>query len=221
MFMKRVLSLFSMLFMGGLIVFSAMLQSGCEEAKGLDGLQVDPSSTTLTTNDQTVIFTVTGGITNEALALPLTWRVQDGSLGNIIHSSGYTAIYQRSDNDGVNTIIVRDQYENEGYATVQQRSDNYSLTLDASDSSVTVNEGVTITVTTAEAEAPFSWQLISGPGSVDESVGASAGFSSSTAGVAVIRATDANGAAGVVTITILDSDGTDDGSSGGPGGTDP
>lgn len=215
--MKRLISSFSVAVMGGVIVLAAMLQSGCEEAKGLDGLQVDPPSATLSTNDQTVTFTVTGGVTNETLALPLTWRVQDANLGSITHSSGFTAIYQRSDNDGVNTVIVRDQYENEGYATVDQTSNNYSLTLDASDSTVGVNEAVTISVTTDQAEAPFSWDLVSGPGSVSGS-GSTAGFSSSTAGVAVIQATDANGASGVIAITVSETDDGDGDSGGGPGG---
>lgn len=219
--MKRATSLFSLAGLTVAIVMAALLQSGCEEAAGLKGLQVDPASATLATNGQTTVFTVTGGVTNETLALPLTWSVQDEGLGRITRSTGFTAVYQRSDRDGINTVIVRDQYENEGVATVDQTSENYSLTLEASDSSVSINEAVTVTVTTTLAQAPFSWQLLSGPGSVSGS-GATAGYSSATAGVAVIEATDANGSSGVIAITVAEagSDG-DDGSGGGPGGTDP
>jgi len=209
----------------GLIALVALLQTGCEESKGLQGLQVDPPSATLATNGQVTVFTVTGGITNETLALPLTWSVQDEGLGRIINSRGYSATYQRSDRDGVNSVTVRDQYENEGYATIEQTSENYSLTLEASADTVATNVAVTIAVTTTSAQAPFVWQLVSGPGSVTGS-GATAGFSSSTAGVAVIEATDANGASGVVAITVTAdaSDGgsvDDGGSGGGVGGTDP
>jgi hypothetical protein len=218
--MKRAMSLFSLVFAGGAIVLSALLQTGCEEAKGLQGLQVDPSSATLRTNNQTVVFTVTGGITNETLALPLYWAVKDEGLGRIVSSSGFMAIYQRTDRNGVNAVTVRDQYENEGYATVDQSSENYSLTLEASDTTVAIGEAVTIRVITESAQAPFAWRLVSGPGSVSGS-GASAGYSSTTTGVAVIEATDANGASGVIAITVADAASDDGGSGGGPGGTDP
>ena len=213
--MKRAFSLFSVIGLAVAIVSAVLLQSGCEEATGLQGLQVDPRSATLTTNDQTTVFTVTGGITNETLALPLTWTVQDEGLGRITHNSGFTAIYQRSDRNGVNTVVVRDQYENEGYATVQQPAATYSLVLTATATSVSIGEAVTITVTTASAEAPFKWRLVSGPGSVSGS-GASAGYSSATAGTAVIEAKDANGASGVIAITV--DDGSDDGGGGGGSG---
>lgn len=218
--MNRALSLFWACGAAVVIVFVGLLQNGCEEAKGLQGLRVDPSSATLSTNNQTVALTVTGGITNETLALPLTWSVQDEGLGRIINSSGFMAIYQRTDRNGVNTVTVRDQYDNEGFATVEQTEENYSLVLGASDTTISINEAVTITVTTTSAEAPFSWRLVSGPGSVS-GAGASAGYSSSTPGVAVIQATDANGASGVIAITVSDTAGDDGGSSGGPGGTDP
>ncbi|HAS82925.1 MAG TPA: hypothetical protein DCS43_09710 [Verrucomicrobia bacterium] len=203
------------------IVGGSLLQCGCEEAKGLKGLQVDPASVSLSTNGQTVAFTVTGGVTNETLALPLTWSVRDAGMGTIAHHSGYTAIYQRSAANGANTVIVRDQFENEGYATIRQLAETtYSLELTAEKISINVNEAVTITVTTESAQAPFTWRLVSGSGSVAGSSGASAVYSSSAAGTAVIEATDANGASGVIGITVIESsDGG--GGDGGPGGTDP
>lgn len=212
--MNRALSFSSLLGLAVAILSVALLQSGCEEATGLQGLQVDPRSATLSTNGQTTVFTVTGGITNETLALPLTWTVQDEGLGLITRSSGFTAVYQRSSQNGVNTVIVRDQYDNEGYATVQQPESTYSLALTATDTSISVGEAVTITVTTASAQAPFTWRLVSGPGSLSGS-GASAGYSSATAGTAVIEAKDANGASGVIAITV--DDGSDDGGGGGGG----
>lgn len=225
--MKRAFSLFSVMGVAVAIISAGLLQSGCEEAKGLQGLQVDPRSATLTSNDQTTVFAVTGGITNETLALPLTWTVQDEGLGRITHSSGFTAIYQRSDPDGVNTVIVRDQYDNEGYATVQQSTPSptnpppgsYSLKLTATKTSISTGEGVTITVATEAAQAPFRWRLVSGPGTVSDSSGGSAAYSSTTAGTAVIEAKDANDATGVIAITVTVSSDGGSGGGGGPGGS--
>jgi hypothetical protein len=119
--MKKLLSLLSISGAIVSVVVFPMLQVGCEEASGLDGLSVSPPSWTPSTNQQVTTFTV-AGITNEtdSLALPLTWSVSDASLGTITASSGASATYQRTDANGVNTITVIDQYANEGYATVSQ-----------------------------------------------------------------------------------------------------
>ncbi len=203
------------------IIGGPLLQCGCEEAKGLRGLTVDPASVTLSTNGQSQAFTVTGGVTNETLALPLTWSVKDAGMGTVAHSSGYTAIYERSAANGANTVIVRDQFANEGYATIRQLAETtYSLELSAAKTTVSVGEGVTITVDSEEAQAPFAWRLVSGPGSVGAGSGKTAVYSSSEVGVGVIEATDANGATGVIGITVTES--TDGGGDdGGPDGTDP
>lgn len=199
----------------GCICVGAMLQTGCEEAEGLDGLTIDPSSATLTTNGQTVVFTVTGGITNRTLALPLSWSVSDGSLGQILNSSGYSATYQRNgDALGSNTITARDQYENEGYATVRQTRIGYSLELTASATSIEVGQAATITISTDSAQSPYAWELLSGPGTVTGSSGSkSAVYTSGVAGTAVIKATDVNGASGTIGMTVTDP--ADDGDSGG------
>jgi hypothetical protein len=204
LFMKRVLSLLSCLGALSVIIVVPMLQVGCEEAPGLDGLTVSPSSVTLSTNSQVQTFAVVGGITNQALALPLTWSVSAANLGTITSSSGLNAIYRRTTVNGVNTITVRDQYDNEGYATVTQTAAAYSLTLTASPTSISVNEASTITITSTGSQAPYVWSLSSGPGSVTGS-GQSAVYTSTTAGSAVITVTDANGASGTVGITIQDT----------------
>jgi hypothetical protein len=219
--MKRIFALVSLVSVGSFIVVVGLMQTGCEEAKGLQGLQVNPSSVVMATNGQITIFTVTGGVTNESLALPLTWRVSDEGLGRITYNAGYVAGYQRFSPNGVNTIIVRDQYENEGYATVRQTAASYGLTLTASASSIKVNEAATITITTESAQAPFSWRLASGPGSlVGDSGSRSAVYTSSTAGSASISVTDANGASGVIGIVIqaVVDDGGGAGGDGGAGG---
>ena len=201
--MKRTLSLLSFFCVLIVIGCFAMLQVGCEEAKGLDGLTLDPASAVLSTNGQSTVFTVTGGITNRDLSLPLKWSVSDSSLGSVTFSSGYSATYRRSTVDGVNTLIVRDQYDNEGYATIQQTAATYSLELTASATSIDVGGASTITITSTDSMAPYSWRKRSGPGSVTgESGSISAVFTSSTAGTAVIEVTDANGASGIIGIVV-------------------
>ncbi len=214
--MKRALSLLSIFGpLAAILVFS-MLQAGCEEAKGLDGLTIDPSSATLSTNGQMVVFTVTGGITNEALAVPLTWTVSNGALGSILFNSGLSATYQRTSVDGVNTVVVRDQYDNQGYATVNQTVASYSLELSATATTIEVGQATTITITTADSTAPYSWSLRSGPGTVTGDSGSkSAAYSSTVAGTGVIQVTDVNGASGVIGIVVTDATtGDGDGDSG-------
>jgi hypothetical protein len=201
-----------------LVVAVSMLQSGCEDAEGLDGLTIDPSNITLSTNGQTVVLTVVGGITNRDLALPLTWSVSDGNMGRILSSSGYSATYQRTSGGGVNTITAKDQYENEGYATVRHEAASYALELSASQSSITVGQATTITITTANSLAPYAWRKRSGPGALTGASGSkSAVYTSTVAGTAVIEVTDANGASGVIGITVEED--TGDGGDGGDGGS--
>jgi len=214
--MKRTLSLLSLFgALAGILVFS-MLQAGCEEASGLSGLTIDPSSATLSTNGQMVVFTVTGGITNQALAVPLIWTVSNGALGQILFSSGMSATYQRTAVDGVNTITARDQYDNEGYATVNQTAASYSLELSATATTIEIGQATTITITTVGSTAPYNWTLRSGPGTVTGDSGSkSAAYTSTVAGTGVIQVTDANGASGVIGIVVTDATtGDGDGDSG-------
>ena len=199
-----------------LILFT---QSGCEEARGLSGLQVDPPMATLGTNDSSVVLSVVGGITNSTLALPLAWEVSDPNLGQITASSGATAVYRRSSANGVNTVTVRDQFSNEGFATITQRDASYSFNLVADPSTVSVNQGTTIRIEGAEAQAPFSWRLASGPGSLSaDSGGRSAAYSAGpNTGVAQITVTDGNGVSASIAITVETSNG-DGPPSNGPGG---
>ncbi len=213
--MNRVCAVCSMVVMGVFLVGVAGLQTGCEEAKGLTGLQVDPSSVMLSTNGASVVLSVVGGITNNTLALPLTWRVTDANLGQVTFSSGTTAVYRRSAANGVNTVIVEDQFENEGFATIRQQAASYSLALEADATTLALNEGTTIRITTEQAVAPFNWQLASGPGTVTGGSGSRSAVyaAGSQEGVAVISVSDANGASGSISITVREGgeDGTGDG----------
>jgi hypothetical protein len=127
LYMKKLLSIL------GAIVFVVvfpMLQVGCEEAEGVDGLTISPSAHSLSGDEGRKTFTAyssgaletTNGVGSalSGLALPLVWSVSDSTLGSIVASSGITAIYERTAANGVNTITVIDQYANEGYATVSQ-----------------------------------------------------------------------------------------------------
>lgn len=218
--MRRVISCLSVLFVFSVIVLFSMLQAGCEDAKGLDGLTIDPSNITLSTNGQSVVLTVTGGITNRDLALPLVWSVSDENLGRIVSSSGLTATYRRFSGGGVvNAITAIDQYDNEGYATVRHESANYSLALTASPAAIKEGEASTITITSENSLAPYSWRKRSGPGTLTGASGStSAVFTSDEEGSAIIEVTDANGASGVIGVVVSAED---TGGGGGGGGGEP
>jgi hypothetical protein len=98
----------------------SFLTTGCEEASGLDGLGIAAATTTLTANMRTLDLTATGVETNGSLALPLTWSVSDPELGTISGASGLKAIYTRTQQSGINTVMVIDQYKNEGYLALRQ-----------------------------------------------------------------------------------------------------
>ncbi len=206
--MKRLISILSIMFVFFAIVSLSMLQLGCEDATGLDGLEIDPANVTISTNGMSVILTVTGGITNRDLALPLIWSVSDGNIGQIVSSSGLTATYRRNSGAGAqNTVTAIDQYDNEGYATIRHESAVYSLELSADSTTIKEGGAATITITSDNSLAPYSWSKRSGPGSLTGGAGSkSAVYTSTTTGTAVIEVTDANGASGVIGIVVEDED---------------
>ncbi|MFT5123276.1 MAG: hypothetical protein ACI9TH_002541 [Kiritimatiellia bacterium] len=95
------------------------LCASCETSSGSNtGLTVAPSSTELE-GESAVLFTASGG-SNITSFLPLRWSVGDPSLGNIVSSSGLSAVYRSTGRAGSNSITVRDQADNEGLALVNQ-----------------------------------------------------------------------------------------------------
>lgn len=103
------------------VAVASSLLAGCEEGKGTHALVVTPAYVDLTTSASNITqtFSVTGGL--RELSLPLTWSVADQSLGRIGASGGVSASYFANTNlHGVNTIIVKDQYDAEGIATIKQ-----------------------------------------------------------------------------------------------------
>ena len=125
--MKKAIGSFAILTLCALALSLGFLVTGCESGKGLESLFISPESVTLTATNKTVIFTAGGESlsTNDtgqvaSLARPLQWYVSDPALGSITKSSGTQAVYTRTTANGENTVIVKDQYDNEGFATVRQ-----------------------------------------------------------------------------------------------------
>lgn len=193
------------------VMVAAVFMSGCDEATGLILLGIEPAYVDLTPGSNLVEFVISTNSQGSELGLPLEWIVTDSSLGRIVGSGGYNAIYVRFGPNGVNTIIARDQYDNEGFATVRQMVDQYGLTLTAAPEVIPGGSTLsTITVTrdgtTEDGTAPFTWTtlypengiIISGQGSDTAIYRSNAGQS-----VNVVQCTDANGVTGSVAIQQL------------------
>jgi hypothetical protein len=180
---------------------------GCEEAKGLRGLRIDPSNVTVTPSSNTVVFTVTG-VTN-LLALPLAWSVTDPSVGTIIANSGYTALYRSSRRSGQNIVTARDQYGNEGHATVKHISEQYDLTVSASPATIPAGQNMT-TISVEGGQAPYAWSVgDSNAGSiVAGGSGSSAVYRSYRAGSNAVTVRDANGVRASVAVVQAASSGS-------------
>jgi hypothetical protein len=184
---------------------------GCEELDGLIALEIEPAYVDLTPSSNVVEFVISTNSRGGDLGLPIEWSVTDASLGRIIGSSGYSAYYVRLAPTGINTVIARDQYDNEGYATVRQMVEQYGLTLTATPE--TVPPGTASTLITVErgddgtgGTAPFTWtvlypqfgSIVSGQGS-DTAVYISNGQRDT---VNVITCTDAYGVSGSVIVEV-------------------
>lgn len=106
----------------GLMAMAGGVWTGCESAGGTSGVGISPSSYTLggsSSNASAVVFTAQ---VSDTLALPLSWRVSNSSLGTIISASGSNATYKaNAGRTGDNVVTVSDQYGNEGSAVVTQQ----------------------------------------------------------------------------------------------------
>ena len=125
--MKKAIGSFAILTLCALALSLGFLVTGCESGKGLESIFISPESVTLTATNKSQIFTAGGEslLTNDtgvvtSLARPLQWYVSDPALGSITKSSGTQAVYTRTTANGDNTVIVKDQYDNEGFSTVRQ-----------------------------------------------------------------------------------------------------
>ncbi len=212
------------------VLATAWLTGGCETAEGLVGLALDKPEVTVATDTPHVRLTVVAGIdTNSTLALPLAWSVSDSALGSVTGASGLSATYARNSKSGQNTVIVRDQYGNEGFSTIKQLSSaGYSLVLQvtvAGTETTVIPAGqntAEITVSGEGAQAPYTWSVTSGTGSIVGGQGGStAVFKSSGVGSSSVQVTDDNGVIAATSITQAaeaDDGGTDPTDPTDPGG---
>jgi hypothetical protein len=103
------------------VVTLGIVMTGCEDAGGVNGIQVTPAAATLNATSgvsNTVVLTAS---VSGPLALPLTWSVSNPALGQIASSSGSNAVYIATRARGDNIVHVQDQYDAEGFATIQQQ----------------------------------------------------------------------------------------------------
>ena len=91
---------------------------GCEQAKDINGIDLEPAYIELAGGSNVVNFAATP---SGALSLPFAWSVSDPTLGGILTHSGSNAVYVRSAKVGDNVVTVRDQYDVTGSAIVSQR----------------------------------------------------------------------------------------------------
>lgn len=108
--------------MAAIVGAGCWLMTGCESAEGTDGISLSPASVTLggssSNATSAVVFTAS---VKGSLALPLSWRVSNSTLGTIVSQSGSNATYRANEGrTGDNIITVSDQYGNEGSAVVAQ-----------------------------------------------------------------------------------------------------
>ncbi len=246
------------IFLGVVTCMTALLMTGCDEATGLEPILISPSESEMTTRDTTVWLAAsfpgataaikaddTNGTstvafgdpvdTTDILHLPLTWKVTNPALGQIVSQGGASAVYVRTTATGVNRIIVRDQYDNEGFATIRQMVEQYTLDLVSLSGTATNNANaayipvgeVTATIRVSSAiggdgpTAPFTWSvlfptrgyILAGQGS-DTCVFRTT--DENETGFNVVQCTDAYGVVGTIVVQIGESDD----SSGGGGSSD-
>lgn len=111
-------------FTGGFCLLCAIIMaafvSGCDEADDIRVLTLTPENVILSGTSNTVVFTVDEASLRD-LSLPLKWSVSDPANGAIVGAGGNRATYSRTEQDGVNVITVRDQFDAEGTAIVDQQ----------------------------------------------------------------------------------------------------
>ena len=198
---------------------------GCETSEDVaNSLQVSPSEVSLDQYPQSVTFTVGGTSgsvsTNDtqktsaatdlgALALPLTWAVSNPNIGNIAHSSGNQAVYQRTRGDGINIITCKDQYGLTGIATVKQETqgsgENTDTTLQLSASPLNIPAGSNQSIITivTQSTAGYTWSKSGAGDFVGSTTGSSVTYQTSAPGDSLISVTDAQGRTGQITVTQI------------------
>ncbi len=90
-----------------------------QDVEDANSLTVSPASITMSNANQMVTFRVTasGGY---SMVEPLSWSVANSGLGEIVSTTGATAVYISTSRQGNNIITVRDSADAAGVATVAQ-----------------------------------------------------------------------------------------------------
>ena len=107
--------------LAGVIFCGLLISSGCEDAETGSGLILTPQDSALLGQGATVSITASMPDEDDEVILPLTWTVSNPSLGGILRSAGYTAVYESNGRIGQNVVICRDGLGREGLASVNQR----------------------------------------------------------------------------------------------------
>jgi len=109
------------------IVLSLFLMIGCEDADTASVLVITPSSSEVSGIGATVMLKAGMGdalsVSNRSnqMILPLSWSVSNPSLGGIMSSRGYSAVYESRGKVGQNVVFVKDNYGREGLAVINQK----------------------------------------------------------------------------------------------------
>lgn len=107
-------------------VLLAFLAAGCEDADTGSAMAIDPATSDLSGSGATVVLTakslvaVTASNRSDQIILPVTWSVSNPSLGGIMSSRGYTAVYESNGRPGQNVVFAEDAYGREALAVINQ-----------------------------------------------------------------------------------------------------
>ena len=107
---------------GACLVSTMLLWVGCEDSPTDNTITVSPASVSVT-NNYVITFTAAlpGSNATRRLYFPLEWSVSNPALGQVLSSTGNTAIYGAvAGQSGANVITVRDQAGSEGSAAIAQ-----------------------------------------------------------------------------------------------------
>ena len=148
--MKKLAGVTVAVFAGLLAVVMVGGLCGCEknDGDGIRFLALEPSTATVGTNILWFTITVVDG--TRELSLPLEWSVQNSGIGFIRQpTAGLSATYQRTPNNGINIVTVRDQYGVEGYCHINQVG---TSTGDPTSTSTSTTSTTTSTSTTSTTQ---------------------------------------------------------------------
>ncbi len=187
----------------GLSFCSLLFIMGCDSSTdSRHALTISPKEVTLDLNEQSkryqefsVTDTTNPNPSND-VAAPIQWRVSDSSLGAIIRTTGITALYERTDKQGVNIISAINAYGDEGFATITQEAGTYTVSISGLASIAAGQSRATLTA--SGGVEPYEWFVQDSSAGVIISGGASptAVYESRRPGDNVVHARDANGALG-------------------------